>query len=414
MSAVQWRVLFVLASSVAIGACSSGNGGSSGGAGSGGNGGVGVGGSAGKGSGGTGGGAAGKTGSGGAVGGSGGQGGSGAGAAGKNGAAGAGVAPTVVATLGRVPASLALDGANLYVTILETAAGGDGQVLKLPKTSVGATLDAGVGITTLASGLPNPRTIAVDGATVYWADREAAFPNYGAVFAVPTAGGSVTDVTGAATIYSRIAIANSVLYTLTANYGSISSFPLTGTAAGASQVIYTGTGTTLFGIDSDGTSVFFLVDVSPFAGGSGEVDLDQVPVGGGTATFLAKTTSGTVSSHLVHDASAIYWSEPGTIGPFDSEVHAVPKAGGAPVLLATLPLGAAQLVLDGNDIYAMTEFSLARFPKSGGTPVILASAPSGASADAYILTGSSIALATDDTYVYWLWESHGQILRLAK
>ncbi len=364
-------------------------------------------------------------GGGGADGGSGGRGGVGAGTGGLNGSAGAGgagVAPTVVATLDYVPLSLALDGANLYVTV-GSQSGVDGKVQTVAKTAVGATEAAGGGITTLASGLDNPVTIAVAGGFVYWAGTEAVFPNCYTTFAVPTAGGAVVDVTGGAVkcaiTYSRIPIANSVLYTLTADYGSISAFPLPGAAGGAGQAIYTGTGTTLLGLDSDGTSVFFFVDIAPFAGQSNEIDLDQVPVGGGAATFLAKTDNmGTGDSHLIHDASTIYWSDRGTSVPGTCVVYALPKTGGTPTVLATFPTftGAVQLVLDGNDFYAMSEFSLVRFPKTGGTPVTLASAPSLASADAYILSGPSnaIALVTDDTYVYWLWAGHGQILKLAK
>jgi hypothetical protein len=328
----------------------------------------------------------------------------------------------VVATFGRTPVSLALDGANLYVTIDHTAAGHDGEVVTLPKTALGATLDAGGGTTTVASGLTAPGTIAVAGSAVYWADTEAAFPSDPAIFAVPTEGGSPTDITGFAVGFTRITIANSVLYTLTANGGSISSFPLTGAAAGAGQVIYTGTATTLFGLDSDGTSVFFLVDIAPYAGQSNEVDLDRVPVGGGAATLVAKTNNGNVIDHFVHDASTIYWSESATTVPVTSVIYAAPKTGGTPTVLTTLPVetGASQLFLDGNNIYALTEFALFRFPKSGGTPVTLVSAPSGASADGYLVStggtesGNAIALAVDDTYVYWLWQSHGQILKLAK
>jgi hypothetical protein len=376
--------------------------------------------------GGAGGGAAGRGGgAGGAGGGSGGQSG---GAGGQNGAAGAGgaVAPTVVATLDYVPGSLALDGANLYVTVASQS-GVDGKVQTVAKTAVGATEAAGGGITTLASGLASPGTIAVAGGSVYWAGI-IAVSGRPTTFSVATTGGPVANATGdpySVSTWTRSPIANSVLYTLTNNGNSISSFPLTGTAAGAGQVIYTTppTASGIFALDSDGTSVFFFVDISPFAGGTNEIDLDQVPVGGGAATFLAKTyINSTVDSYLIHDASTIYWSDRGgaQTGNLPSgAVYALPKTGGTPTVLATFPIGtgAVQLVLDGNDFYALSEFALVRFPKSGGTPVTLASAPSGASADAYVLnTGNmnAIALATDDTYVYWLWAGHGQILKLAK
>jgi hypothetical protein len=367
---------------------------------------------------------------GGSAGQSGGAAGAGGGAAGQNGAGGAGgvggaVAPTVVATLDYVPGSLALDGANLYVTVASQS-GVDGKVQTVAKTAVGATEAAGGGITTLASGLASPGTIAVAGGSVYWAGI-IAVSGRPTTFSVATTGGPVANATGdpySVSTWTRIPIANSVLYTLTNNGNSISAFPLTGTAAGAGQVIYTTppSASGIFGLDSDGTSVFFFVDVSPFAGGTNEIDLDQVPVGGGAATFLAKTYINGADSYLIHDASTIYWSDRGgaQTGNLPSgAVYALPKTGGTPTVLATFPIGtgAVQLVLDGNDFYALTPsaettYSLVRFPKSGGTPVTLAS-----SADAYVAnTGNmnAIALATDDTYVYWLWASHGEILKLAK
>jgi hypothetical protein len=416
ISALRWRVLFVLASSVAIGACSSGNGGSDGGAGSGGNGGVGLGGSAGKGSGGTGGGAAtggagaaGKAGSGGTAGGSGGQGGVGAGTAGQSGGTagvgGAGVAPTVIATLDNVPGSLALGATDLYFTML------DGRVMTVPKTAVGATIGGGT-INTLASGIQGPGPIAVDGATVYWTASEPVFPGLSSFFAVPTSGGPVTEITpGGPTTTNSIAIANSILYAFTGNNGNVSAFPLTGTTAGAGQGIFTGIATTLQTIDSDGTSVFFLFVIAPYAGQSGEVDLYQVPVGGGAANVLVKNVLGQLyDDYIIHDATTIYWTEQGT-----GNVYSLPKTGGTPKLLGTFPVGTAtaDIVLDANNIYALLPFSLIRFPKTGGTPVTLASTQGG-SADAYTAGGGSVALATDDTYVYWLYEGHGQILKVAK
>ena len=338
--------------------------------------------------------------------------------AGQNGSAGAGeadMAPTVVATLDYVPLSLALDGANLYVTV-GSQSNVDGKVQTVAKTAVGATEAAGGGITTLASGLRGPATINVSGDTVYWSGTEAVFPNCSTTFTVPTAGGPVVDITGGAVqcaiTYNRIPIANSVLYTLTNNYGSISAFPLPGTAGGAGQAIYTGTGTTLFGVDSDGASVFFLVVIDPFAGGSGEVDLDQVPVGGGAVTTLVKNVLGQpYDDYVVHDATTVYWTEQAT-----GNVYSVPKTGGKPKVLATsLTSGTVSpdIVVDGNNIYALLPFSLVRFPKTGGTPVTLASTQGG-SADSYNAGGGSVALAVDDTYVYWLYEGHGQILKVPK
>ena len=116
------------------------------------------------------GGRAGNGGAGGALGRAGGTSDAGGGASGAGGAA-----PTVVATLSGVPASLALDGTRLYATILQSSAGLDGKVQSVAKTATDATPDAGT-VTTLASGLKQPGAIAVNGATVLWADSDVAFP----------------------------------------------------------------------------------------------------------------------------------------------------------------------------------------------------------------------------------------------
>jgi hypothetical protein len=54
-------------------------------------------------------------------------------------------------------------------------------------------------------------------------------------------------------------------------------------------------------------------------------------------------------------------------------------------------------------------------PKAGGTtPVVLASV-SGAGSDKYLVApANAVALAVDNTFVYWLDEGHGQILKIAK
>jgi hypothetical protein len=242
---------------------------------------------------------------------------------------------------------------------------------------------------------------------VYWADSSGS-----GVFAVPTAGGSVTEVTDASVFtysFNRIAIANSVLYAFTGNAGSSTAFPLAGAAASAGQVIYPGLGIGgLQGIDADGTSVFFLVTRM-----SNTWDLSQIPVGGGTETVLMMSMlhGQALDDTLVHDATSIYGTDQAT-----GNVYSLPKTGGTPKLLANFPGQGndLQIALDTNDIYVLEKQSLSRIPKTGGTPVVLASTQSTASADAYLLEINAVALAVDDTYVYWLREGYGQILKLAK
>jgi hypothetical protein len=313
----------------------------------------------------------------------------------------------VVATFDGVPESLALDGNVLYATLLESSAGHDGRIVSVPKTYSGATVDAGT-VTTLASGLFAPRAIAVHGGQVLWADSETVFPDNPNVMTVPIAGGTPKELFGNVSTYTRLVIFGDTLYTVSGNLEAISSLPLT-SDAGAGITIYPGNPpNAVYAPDSDGTAVYFL---SP---GATNEDLFSVQLGAtGSATALAHNVgSGSVATNtLLDDTSTLYWSDSGSGG-----VYSVAKTGGTPKILATFINGSAavQIALDGTNVYALTLTSLVRFPKAGGvTPVVLASVP-GANSYLVVAPGNTNALVVDDTFVYWLYQGHGEILKIAK
>jgi hypothetical protein len=320
-----------------------------------------------------------------------------------------GISPTVVATLGGFPESLAMDGTVLYATILESSAGHDGLIQSVPKTGSGATVDAGT-VTTLASGLNQPRAIAIHGGAILWADTELPFPASPDVMTIPLAGGTPAELFSNVTTYTRLVIMGDALYTVSGNLEAISSLLLTGDA---------GAGTTIFGgnppdavyaPDSDGAAIYFL------SNGATNQDLYTVPIGGtGAATALAhNVASGSVATnYLVDDTTTLYWSDSGS-----GSVYSLAKTGGTPKMLATFNngSGAVQIALDGTDIYALLNASLVRFPKAGGaTPVVLASV-SGSGNNSYLVShpANANALVVDDAFVYWLYIGHQQILKLAK
>ncbi|HEX3903978.1 MAG TPA: hypothetical protein VH853_14145 [Polyangia bacterium] len=318
-----------------------------------------------------------------------------------------GPAPTVVATLDGVPESLALDGTVLYATLLESGAGHDGMIVSVPKTASAATADAGT-VTTLASGLLEPRAIAVHGGQVLWADTEAAFPGNPNVMTVPIAGGTPKELFGAVYTYVRLVIVGDTLYTVTNDLEAVSSFPLAGDA-GAGTTIYPGTPPdAVYALDSDGTAVYFLLP------GATNSDLLSVPIGGtGTATVLAHNvgSGSTAGNYTLDDSSTLYWSDSGT-----GNVYSVAKTGGTPKILATFNngSGAVEIALDGTNVYALANTQLVRFPKAGGvTPVVLASVSGG---DSYLTSapGNTNALVVDDAFVYWLYRGHDEILKIAK
>jgi hypothetical protein len=309
-------------------------------------------------------------------------------------------APTVVATLTGVPVSLALSGGNLYFTLSQTAAGNDGKVQTV-STSGGA-------VTTLASDLRQPGAIAVSGSNVYWEDTEAV-SNSSNVMSVSTAGGGTTSEVAVCTTMTRIPIAGASLYGLTNHTEEVSSFPLAGTNPAGTLIVPAIPPNGIVAIDSDGSALFYIQ-----ANGAGGQDLFQVPVAGGAATSLAtNVTTGSVDGdYLLDDATTVYWSDSGT-----GSVFSVPRTtGGTPKVLATFNTGSApvQIVLDGDNIYALEYQTLTRFPKAGGTPVILASV-SGAGTDRYVgAPGNVVALAVDDTFVYWTFQAQNEILKIAK
>jgi hypothetical protein len=320
-------------------------------------------------------------------------------------------APTVVATLSGVPASLAADGTRLYATVVQTSAGHDGRVQSVAKTATDATPDAGT-VTTLASGLTQPLAIAVNGATVLWADTDVAFPGLPNLLAVPAAGGTTSELISGLYTMTRLAISGSVLYGITSDLEVISAFPLSGTDAGAGQTVYPGNPPNgVEGPDSDGTYVFFLTP------GATNQDLYRTVVGGtGLTDLVENASSGSVDGdYILDDSTSVYWSDSGTGSVFS--VSKTAAAGATAKTLATVASGSApvQLALDGDNIYMLSSAQLLRIPKAGGaTPVVLASV-SGAGADKYLVApANAVALAVDDSFVYWLHEGHGQILKIAK
>jgi hypothetical protein len=316
-------------------------------------------------------------------------------------------APTVVASLMRVPASLALSGSTLYVTVAESAAGGDGMVVTVAKTALAATPDGGVA--TLASSLIQPRAVAVDGNLVLWADTEHAFPGLPEVVTVPTTGGTPSVLLTDAATTPHLAIAGSVLYAITSNGKAISPVPLASADGGVGAAIYPGNPpSATVGADSDGTSVFF------FTNGTTNLDLFSVAVGGGAVTDLSmNATSGSVDyDFLTHDTTAIYWSDSGT-----GTVFSLSKTAGATKApLATFEAGSdpVQILPDGDNLYLLSSTKLMRLPKAGGTPVVLASVPGTGSETFVASLGNAVSLAVDDTFVYWLYEGNGEILKIAK
>jgi hypothetical protein len=325
-----------------------------------------------------------------------GLGGSGKDEGGSAGEAGGSDLPIVVTAVSASPASLDLAAGVLYFAVNDGVSG-EG---KVQSVSV-----SGGALTTLASDLPKPRNVVANGGNVYWADSETVFPDYADVMSVPVAGGTPYEVARCDT-NARLVIEGTTLYCLTNDLTTLSSFPLTGSAAVGAPVASTTHGA-IQAYDSDGVSAFW------FAAGTTGFDLFQIPLAGGSAADLAMdvTSGSTAFDYIAHDTASIFWSDSGTGG-----VYSLQKAGGTPKLLATYATGSGpvQLSLDGNDIYALSADTLSKLPKTGGAPVVLASV-SGTGSDRYITdTVNASALVVDDRFVYWTYQGHNQILKIGK
>ncbi len=280
--------------------------------------------------------------------------------------------------------------------------------MSVPKTASGAPADAGT-ITTLASGLIDPLAIAVHSGQVLWADSEAVTNNPD-VMAVPIAGGTPRELFGNVITLTRLVIVGDTLYGATNHQEDIASFLLTADGGAGTTIYPRNPPNGVNAPDSDGTAVYFL---SP---GATNEDLFSVQIGGtGAATALAHNvgSGSTDTNYMLDDTSTLYWSDSGT-----GNVYSVAKTGGTAKILATFNngSGAVQIALDGTNVYALTLTSLVRFPKAGGvTPVVLASVPGGG-ANSYLVAapGNTNALVVDDAFVYWLYQGHGEILKIAK
>ncbi len=114
---------------------------------------------------------------------------------------------------------------------------------------------------------------------------------------------------------------------------------------------------------------------------------------GGEATLLVAKASG----HLAADDTNVYWN-------LGDGVSKVPLAGGSPTLLApgadgdiTVNCGSVYWTDADNDV-------IWRVNANGGEPTALASGPD---------VSEPVAIAVDDTSVYWTNESSGTVMKLS-
>ncbi len=269
--------------------------------------------------------------------------------------------------------------------------------------------------TVLASGLPGPSSVAVDGKSVYWI--AALLQGASAVMKLPAGGGTpVTLVSNETPIASLAVDATSVYWTDSvgganaypghALGGRVSRMPSGG---GAEQVLVDGSPLAPGGVAVDATSAYWLG--SPGSPTNFTNVLQKVPLHGGAAVTLATYQAwgagpavAAVPLPVVAGQTArnVYWiaqppcpscTRPSSQPP--SNLLSVPATGGS---TSTLTTGANGVAVDSNTLYWTTGGTVMSLPTSGGTPITLAN------------VGGGAGIAVDAASVYWIGPS--AIMRL--
>ena len=169
-------------------------------------------------------------------------------------------------------------------------------------------------LVTLAGGQTCPWGMAIDATSVYWTD--CGDPTGGTVQKVPKTGGAIVTLAS---------------------------------------------GDVLSGITVEGSNVYWVARTADESGA-----IKTVPVAGGTPMVVAAQSG--APSHIVADASYVYWGELNGGG-----VMKAPLGGGAVTMVAPATL-AFQIALGDTAVFWMDAPGLMTAPKTGGAPMSLAPA----------------------------------------
>ncbi len=233
-------------------------------------------------------------------------------------------------------------------------------------------------ITTLATGLRGPISIAVDSTNVYWTDSVS-----GGVSKVGINGGSVITLATGSQSYG-IAVDSTDVYWVGYDSNGVG-IKKVGLNGGAVTTLATDVNSTS-SIAVDSTSVYWTVSFATN-------DVNKVGLNGGTVTTLA-TDSYPGSYGIAVDDTSVYWK--GQLEPYihGSFLKKVGLNGGTVTTLAN-SISIGNIVLDSTSVYwtetpdRLNSVGLFQIGKNGGTVTTILS------------TGLLSPIAVDSTSVYW-------------
>jgi sugar lactone lactonase YvrE len=242
------------------------------------------------------------------------------------------------------------------------------------------------GLEVLASGLPTPATLAIDGTSIYWVNNA---PN-GSVMKMPLAGGTPTTLASGQPKPWGIAVDAANVYWTNTVAGEVMKVSSSG---GTPERLATDQNAPN-SIATDGTNVYWTNNHDDAA-------IMKVPVTGGTPTAIA--TGLHSPDTLALDATSAYWTNAG-----DGTVMKVALEGGTPETLATGQMGPQGITVDATNAFWIThnDGTVMKVSLAGGTPTMLASSTL---PPAIAYSG----IAADATNVYWA-SPDGSMMKVAK
>jgi hypothetical protein len=288
------------------------------------------------------------------------------------------------------PSAIAVDGTNVYWADSGNPPYPTGSIWRLAPGEMPLEL---------APQQTNPLGIAVDSTHVFWTTGVDS-PS-GGVWSVPITGGTATLVVQANAACVGIALTTNEVVWGQGTFQGSSALQRAPKQGGVPTTI-TSTPSPVSGMAIDGQSVFWTDSQSP----GGHVYRSDL-AGAGGPTDLAGYQSSPIG--IVRTSGTLFWANRGGLSNDAGAIVTMPDDGGA-MALATGLAASMRLAVDATDVYfcEMGEYdgftgAIGRVARSGGPVTRLATQQ-----------GMPVGIAVDDKAVYWVNQSGGEVMRLAK